>query len=327
MNSNTILTLFFGGDSDTIPYRKSIAKLTGSVTSALLLQQIMFNWKIFGMRPFYKFNVPCSHSLYTTERSWVEEMGFGFREFVNARDKIATKAHTKEERDAFLLSEDVDKCVVYVQDNSNLTWYYVNVNAVGRLIREAVEIEHKRSEDIRNGRAVQEDLGLNETSNQDELNVQSGFDETYNPLLTERTQEIPSSTQYFEAEEETEEVFKAKEAKPVKQVPLFVNKGKKLLVVLDDFKSRAREEALGLGYSIEDITDELAKFVHYYTVKQKRTLSEDWVHKFNYEWLSRNYQKGYIKRNGQFYRLNSNDERLNSIRTLTDPNLFNEIED
>ncbi len=126
-------------DSDLIPYRKSLRKLTGSVTSAILLQQVVHRFKVNGYQPFYKFKSECTHSMYTPGDSWLEELQYGPKEFVNALGKIATKATKKEMetngKSSLMDGQTVDKVVIFWTDQSRLTWYWVNMGLLAKLLK------------------------------------------------------------------------------------------------------------------------------------------------------------------------------------------------
>lgn len=80
-------------DSKTIAYRPEIAALLGSVTAAILLQQIAYWYEITG-RAFYKYRLPCDPA--RAGDSWIEELGFSPAEFDYARKKIAHRIRPGE---------------------------------------------------------------------------------------------------------------------------------------------------------------------------------------------------------------------------------------
>lgn len=84
-------------DTGLIIYRPSLREITGSVTSAILLAQMIYYANCSDDDCFYKFKMPCEHRLYTQGDSWCEILGFSRTEFDNAlkllKDKglVATK--------------------------------------------------------------------------------------------------------------------------------------------------------------------------------------------------------------------------------------------
>lgn len=76
----------FKQDNNILIYRPEFTKVTGSVTSAILLQQIIY--RLQDAESFYKFKEPCKHALYKEGDSWIEELGFTRREFDTALEKL-----------------------------------------------------------------------------------------------------------------------------------------------------------------------------------------------------------------------------------------------
>jgi hypothetical protein len=148
-------------DGQMIAYRPKLAALTGSVTSAILLQQILHHFKMNGYQPFYKFKEPCAHDLYRPGDSWCEELAYTRAEFDGAIVRIATKIrrglskHSALEWELPLEAEwegdpkgleaaflkTVEHFVVYWTDSSHQTWYEVNTplldSALGLLYAKA----------------------------------------------------------------------------------------------------------------------------------------------------------------------------------------------
>ena len=130
-------------------YYPLTAKLTGSIISAILLEQILYWWERNGNQPFYKFRKPCKAS--RPGDSWVEELGFTITEFDNARNIIATKIKKGDSKSTVLETEELPtskqnepakeyiiRCrellkhlVLYWTDATGKTWYQVNVPLVG----------------------------------------------------------------------------------------------------------------------------------------------------------------------------------------------------
>jgi hypothetical protein len=75
-------------DKSLITYRPKLNKLTGSIIATILLQQILFRWKLNGAKEFYKFKAPCKHPNYKENDSWTEELGMTIYEFDSAFKKL-----------------------------------------------------------------------------------------------------------------------------------------------------------------------------------------------------------------------------------------------
>ena len=147
------------GDKKSVAYRPQFARLTGSATAAILLQQIMFLWDSKDRQPFYKFKSPCGHEKYRAGDSWCEELAFTEAEFDNAIKKVGTKIKRGTSKQAALdwnlpriedfseyegayeqaLLIAIQHCVVYWTDGSRLTWYTINANMLNALVLWAYE--------------------------------------------------------------------------------------------------------------------------------------------------------------------------------------------
>lgn len=120
------------GDQRVVAYRPEFVDLTGSVMSAILLQQIVYrsskkHWGGKCGRPFYKFNAPCSHPDYREGDSWQEELKFTRSELETALKRIAvkiTKGKSKQEVRQHAL-------VMYWTDKTRKTWYEPNWPILG----------------------------------------------------------------------------------------------------------------------------------------------------------------------------------------------------
>jgi hypothetical protein len=124
-------------DHKGITYRPKLCMLTGSVLSAILLQQIVYRWSNNKREPFYKFSAPCSHKLYQLGDSWQEELAFSRYEFESALNNISTKI-TKGTKKASILAvsqpkfDDRGKCtnakslVIHWTDSDRVSWYQLN---------------------------------------------------------------------------------------------------------------------------------------------------------------------------------------------------------
>lgn len=106
-------------DRGLIVYRPKLNEVTTSVTSTILLQQILYWYKKTGYKPFYKFKEPCQHESYTGGDSWCEELGFTKSEFDSALKKIGQKLKKGTKKENFL--------IYYWNDMSRKTYYEVNI--------------------------------------------------------------------------------------------------------------------------------------------------------------------------------------------------------
>lgn len=134
--SNEFDVMFFtllAEDKELITYRKSLNKITGGVTSTILLQQIIYWAKKKPGQPFYKFRAPCNHPLYSSGDSWTEELGFSVCEFDTAISHIGTKITRGISKADVMAKEDAKSLVVYWTDANRVTWYLLNTDLLGKL--------------------------------------------------------------------------------------------------------------------------------------------------------------------------------------------------
>jgi hypothetical protein len=129
-------------ETQSIVYWPLLQRVAGSVTAAILLQQI-FHWhEVAGGQPFYKFRDECDHELYRPGDSWMEELAFSRTEFETARNKIATKV----KRGTSKTQARENSLVIYWTDSERLTWYDVNHELLLERLTEAVEEVEKVEE-------------------------------------------------------------------------------------------------------------------------------------------------------------------------------------
>lgn len=107
-------------DKSLITYRPRMNRITGSVTSTILLQQILYWHKKNDGKPFYKFKEPCGHTLYKEGDSWCEELGFSRSEFDIALSNLAVKRN-KGNKDNL-----PDAFIYYWITPDRITYYTVN---------------------------------------------------------------------------------------------------------------------------------------------------------------------------------------------------------
>lgn len=103
-------------------YRPSLRNVTKSVIGAILLNQIIYWWKIKEREKFYKFFSPCSHELYNQGDSWAEELGLSYAEIQTGLKSFAKKIT----RGISLNDMKEEYSVVYWTDKKRLTWYLFN---------------------------------------------------------------------------------------------------------------------------------------------------------------------------------------------------------
>lgn len=183
MNEDSQLFLaVLAEDREVISYRKGLRKITGSVTSAILLQQIIYWASKKEWKPFYKFRGPCSHKLYQQGDSWLEELGFTGPEFDNAIEKIGTKVVKGMSKREAYQKQDKTGLVIYWTDKSRLTWYHLNTDLLGNLGKLNYLVNKESRITLKSGK-----VELSIESGKGELPINLGNDEL---PLTETTQEI-----------------------------------------------------------------------------------------------------------------------------------------
>jgi len=131
--ANSVINLL-AEDQSLILYRKSLRQITGSVTSAILLSQMLYWFGKSGNKPFYKFRKPCAHEDYREGDSWTEELEFSEGEFDYALKKIGTKITKGMSKIAAFEKEDATGLIIYWTDASRKTWYMVNANLLSNQV-------------------------------------------------------------------------------------------------------------------------------------------------------------------------------------------------
>ena len=116
------LSRMLAGEYRAISYRPELVEIAGSVTSAILLQQITYWAARSEWRAFFKFRAPCAHDDYRPGDSWCEELKFSGNEFDSALKKIGTKI-TKGKSKATALDNSL---LIYWTDSSRKTWFLLN---------------------------------------------------------------------------------------------------------------------------------------------------------------------------------------------------------
>ncbi len=108
-------------DITLVPYRPKLNKITGSVLSTVILQQVLYWWKKGGRKKFYKFKDKCDHALYSEGDSWLEELGFTRDEFDTAIKRIGFKMGKTENK-----IKKEEAFIIYYKDAQGVTWYDIN---------------------------------------------------------------------------------------------------------------------------------------------------------------------------------------------------------
>lgn len=114
-------------DSRMISYRPTFRKIAGSVTAAILLQQILYRWSNNGCKPFYKYKEACDADDYRPGDSWCEELAFSRDEFDGALKRIGQKVSRK-------VLKDNDSLVWYWTMQDRKTWYELNYPALRKAV-------------------------------------------------------------------------------------------------------------------------------------------------------------------------------------------------
>jgi len=125
------LIKLLGDDHGLIAYRKSLVKVAGSITAAILLSRIIFWWVRQNRKPFYKFKAPPNkgNEKYREGDSWLEELSFTQCEFDGALKRIGKKSRKGSKLDE-------SSIVWYWTDSNNVTWYRVNEQRLVSILME-----------------------------------------------------------------------------------------------------------------------------------------------------------------------------------------------
>lgn len=204
----------FADDKRMIAYRPEWRAFAGSVTAAILLQQILYRWDQNGRRPFYKFKESCTHELYRPGDSWTEELGFSKREFDSALKLIAMKRSKADQ-------ELHKSCVEYWTDMNRITYYTVNSDILESKIsalyvkRETV-FTQSANQDLRkaqNGIYVNSEKGFSKVKCETGFTKSAKRDLEYNTEITYKENTTDKDVQNCHAQEQ-EEVSQEKEVVP-----------------------------------------------------------------------------------------------------------------
>lgn len=128
---NTIFSLI-DEDEEKVLYRPRWSHALGSVSSAIVLQQIFYYHRAAkrqGKNRFYKFREPCSHEYYRKGDSWSEQLGISSKVFDSAIKRIGQKLTKGSKKDGTAL-------VHYYTDAMRLTYYELNEVAFSDWLRD-----------------------------------------------------------------------------------------------------------------------------------------------------------------------------------------------
>lgn len=118
-----------GITAKSIPYIKELRPIAGSVTSAILWQQLEYWFMIKDYQSFYKFSQPCEHDLYRQGDSWTEELGFSVDEFRSAFDKIGIRYESMNAFNKVLQenNQDMKACFIKIEGEKVYEKMYISV--------------------------------------------------------------------------------------------------------------------------------------------------------------------------------------------------------
>ncbi len=123
-------------DKDILLYRKKLRYLCGTVSATILFSQLLYWFKKNDFDPFYKFITPdVKNSLYKEGESWVEELGFSYKEFANAFDHIGARHKSKTLYEAaeneFVNKKEKEMMFsLYQEKTTGKTWFNINLELV-----------------------------------------------------------------------------------------------------------------------------------------------------------------------------------------------------
>jgi len=125
--------------SISIPYRPCWQKITGNITTAIVLKQLEY-WSSRYRAGFYKFlSIPTKpHPSYRSNDSWTEELQISAKVFRRAFDKIGVRHRCKGDylaaENPFLNAEGKEMYFCsYYDKPSHMTYYFRNHPLTPRL--------------------------------------------------------------------------------------------------------------------------------------------------------------------------------------------------
>jgi hypothetical protein len=179
-------------DKNTKIYRPQLRTITGSVTSALLLSQIIYWFYKNKCKPFYKFKEKCDNQYYKDGDDWCTELCFTNREFDGALKKISSRIKKGQPK-------NLQSLVWYWTTSERITYYEVNVKLLEKelisvygLSNETIKLNDKSADRYLNDKSA--DRYLNDKS-ADTYITQTTTQNTSKIIITEKNnnQEVKSS--------------------------------------------------------------------------------------------------------------------------------------
>lgn len=193
-------------DREIIPYRPSLRTIAKTISSTILLTQIMYWDKISrkqGKTKFYKFKAPCDHPAYIEGDSWCEELNISKAEFDAALKNIACKRPPKNRPQN--TPEMQEALVWYNTDISRLTWYEINHNVLRKSLKliyddsyAGNDQEHRSSRKSEKSIYVNQDSGFSiyTENNYTETNNKKSAKADLNVLDRTLSEDSPPVVQY-----------------------------------------------------------------------------------------------------------------------------------
>jgi hypothetical protein len=179
-------------DKNTKIYRPQLRTITGSVTAALLLSQIIYWFYKNKCKPFYKFKEKCDNQYYKDGDDWCTELCFTNREFDGALKKISSRIKKGQPK-------NLQSLVWYWTTSERITYYEVNVKLLEKelisvygLSNETIKLNDKSADRYLNDKSA--DRYLNDKS-ADTYITQTTTQNTSKIIITEKNnnQKVKSS--------------------------------------------------------------------------------------------------------------------------------------
>lgn len=120
-----------------IIYDKNLRQITWSITSAILLQQMIYWSERKKWQEFYKFRTKCSHPLYEEGDSWCEELWFDEYEFDTALKNIWYKLWKTKNK----ISKK-NALIIYRYSKEKLTYYNLNKEVLNDKLSTLLEFQN-----------------------------------------------------------------------------------------------------------------------------------------------------------------------------------------
>lgn len=133
---STTLLSAIAFSSESIPYRKELRELCGSIPATILFGQLLYWFRIKEYEEFYKFISPATgHAKYKPGDSWTEELRFSYDEFALAFSKIGFRCKTKKEYTDGGVPPDA-MFYSYTDKIQGMTYWGINVELTTKKLEE-----------------------------------------------------------------------------------------------------------------------------------------------------------------------------------------------